>query len=610
MNTRRRFLRASAAAGAGTALNALSPTCTWAASAGAATVVDGVGPVTNLVISKGRLEIDGRSAKPTLVNDLLPGPVLRFREGETITIRVTNQLEETTSIHWHGLLVPPEMDGVPGVSFAGIPPGETFTYRFPLRQNGTYWYHSHSGNQEQAGLYGPFIIDPVTRDPFAYDSECVVMLSDWTFENPARVLAKMKKLGSYYNFNRRTLGDVFRDATRDGWRATLADRMEWAKMRMDPTDIADVTGFTYTYLLNGQSANQNWTTFFKPGERIRMRFINAGAMSHFDVRIPGLDMTLVQADGQNVEPVTVEEFRIAPAECYDMIVQPRAEAAYTIFAEAMDRSGYAAGTLALRSGLRAPIPERRVRPLRTMADMGMSGDAMGGMAMPADGGKAKADAMPSMAMPARAAPAQPKTDAMPGMAMPANDVPTKTAMQAKAHGPDRHGPGNSTIAEMPASRVSEAGSGLGDAGRRVLVYTDLRRLSADGPDGTPEREIELHLTGNMERQIWGFDGKKYSEAEEPIPFDYGKRLRVTFVNDTMMDHPMHLHGMWMVLENGAGAKRPRKHTINVKAGERLSFDVEPDEPGKWAFHCHLLFHMELGMLRVVSVGDAKAKAQT
>ena len=629
MNHRRRFLQASAAAGAGTVLHALSPTYTWAASAKAATILEGVGPVTNLVISKGKLDIDGRSATPTVVNDLLPGPILRFREGETITIRVTNQLEETTSIHWHGLLVPPEMDGVPGVSFAGIPPGATFTYRFPLRQNGTYWYHSHSGNQEQAGLYGPFIIDPVTPEPFAYDSECVVMLSDWTFENPARVLAKMKKLGSYYNFNRRTLGDVFRDASRDGWRATLADRLEWAKMRMDPTDIADVTGFTYTYLLNGQSANQNWTTFFKPGERIRMRFINAGAMTHFDVRIPGLDMTLVQADGQNVEPVTVEEFRIAPAECYDMIVQPRAEAAYTIFAEAMDRSGYAAGTLALRSGLRAPIPERRKRPLRTMADMGMSGAAMGGMAMPANGGKAttdampgmampasaapaqpKMDAMPGMAMPASAAPAQPKMDAMPGMAMPASDVPAKTAMQAKPHGPDRHGPGNSTIAEMPTSRVNEAGSGLGDAGRRVLVYTDLRSLSADGPDGTPEREIELHLTGNMERQIWGFDGKKYSEAEEPIPFDYGKRLRVTFVNDTMMDHPMHLHGMWMVLENGAGVKRPRKHTINVKAGERLSFDVEPDEPGKWAFHCHLLFHMELGMLRVVSVGDAKAKGQT
>ncbi len=627
MNPRRRFLQVGVAAGAGTALHALAPGYGWAASAGTTPMPAGSGPFADLVIAKATFDIDGKSARPTVVNGVLPGPVLRFREGETVTIRVTNQLEETSSIHWHGLIVPENMDGVPGVSFSGIPAGETFTYRFPLRQSGTYWYHSHSGNQEQAGLYGPFIIDPAAPDPFAYDSECVVMLSDWTFEDPARVLAKMKKMGSYYNFNRRTMADLFRDASRDGWRATLSDRMEWAKMRMDPTDIADVTGFTYTYLLNGQSATQNWTTLFKPGERIRMRFINAGAMTHFDVRIPGLKMMLVQADGQNVEPVTVEEFRIAPAESYDMIVQPGAEAAYTVFAEAMDRSGYAAGTLALRPGLRAPIPQRRVRPLRTMADMGMSGDAMGGMTMPAGAAPAepRMDAMPGMGMPTAAVPTAPKMDAMPGMAMPADVAPAKPkmeampaggapaqpdAMPAKPHGPDRHGPGNSTIAEMPTRRLNEPGSGLGDAGRRVLMYSDLRRLSADGPEGTPEREIELHLTGNMERQIWGFDGKKYSEAKEPIPFDYGKRLRVTFVNDTMMDHPMHLHGMWMVLENGAGAKRPRKHTINVKAGERLSFDVEPDEIGKWAFHCHLLFHMELGMLRVVSVADPKAKEQT
>ncbi|VTU44529.1 Copper resistance protein A precursor (plasmid) [Variovorax sp. RA8] len=630
MNPRRRFLRASAAAGAGTALHALSPSYTWAASDRALPLQESSGPVSNLVIAKGRLDIDGQSATPTVVNGLLPGPVLRFREGETATIRVTNQLEETSSIHWHGLLVPPDMDGVPGVSFAGIRPGETFTYQYKLRQSGTYWYHSHSGNQEQAGLYGPIIIDPNTPDPFAYDSECVVMLSDWTFEDPARVLAKMKKFASYYNFNRRTIADIFRDASRNGWRATISDRMEWAKMRMDPTDIADVTGSTYTYLLNGQTANRNWTALFKPGERIRMRFINAGAMTHFDVRIPGLEMTLVQADGQNVEPVAVEEFRIAPAESYDVIVQPRAAEAYTIFAEAMDRSGYAAGTLALRSGLRAPMPERRVRPLRTMADMGMSGDAMGAMSMPASVGKPtmdampgmatpsdsapmqpKMDAMPDMAMPASTATAKPKMDAMPGMTMPANAAPANaTSKQAEPHGPDRHGPGNSTIAEMPTSRVNDPGTGLGDAGRRVLVYSDLRRLSTGGREGVPEREIELHLTGNMERQIWGFDGKKYSEAEEPMPFDYGERLRVTLVNDTMMDHPMHLHGMWMVLENGAGAKRPLKHTINVKAGERLSFDVEPDEIGKWAFHCHLLFHMELGMLRVVSVVDPKAKGRT
>ena len=628
MNPRRRFLQASAAAGAGTALHALAPTHAWAASSSAATALDSSGPVTDLVIARRSRDIAGRSAMPTVVNGLLPGPILRFREGETATIRVNNQLDETTSIHWHGLLVPPDMDGVPGVSFAGIAPGETFTYRFPLRQNGTYWYHSHSGNQEQAGLYGPFIIDPATREPFAYDSECVVMLSDWAFEDPARVLANMKKFGSYYNFNRRTLGDVFRDASRDGWRATLADRMEWAKMRMDPTDIADVTGFTYTYLFNGQSADQNWTTLFKPGERIRMRFINAGAMTHFDVRIPGLEMTLVQADGQNVEPVKVEEFRIAPAESYDMIVQPRTEEAYTVFAEAMDRSGYAAGTLALRTGMRAPIPARRMRPLRTMADMGMSGDGMTGMAMPAAApAKPAGDAMPGMAMPAAtaaatppmetmpgmampsvAAPPKPAVDAMPGMAMPADTAPAKSVGQpAQPHGPDRHGPGNSTVAETPVSRVSEPGTGLGDSGRRVLVYSDLQSLQADGPVDAPQREIELHITGNMERQIWGLDGKKYSQAREPIPFALGERLRVTFVNDTMMDHPMHLHGMWMVLENGMGARRPLKHTINVKPGERLSFDVKPDEIGKWAFHCHLLFHMELGMFRVVSVVDAKGK---
>ena len=630
MNPRRRFLRVGTAAGAGTALYALSPLRSWAASPSAVSAPDGTGTITDLVIAKGRIDIDGQSAAPTVVNGVLPGPVLRFREGETATIRVTNRLEESTSIHWHGLLVPPEMDGVPGVSFDGIAPGATFTYRFKLRQNGTYWYHSHSGNQEQAGLYGPLIIDPATLEPFGYDSECIVMLSDWTFEDPQRVLAKMKKFGAYYNFDRRTLADVFRDASRDGWSATLADRALWAKMRMDPTDIADVTGFTYTYLLNGQAARQNWTTLFKPRERIRMRFINAGAMTHFDVRIPGLKMTLVQADGQNVEPVTVEEFRIAPAECYDMIVQPQADEAYTIFAETMDRSGYAAGTLALRPGLRAPIPERRKRPLRTMADMGMAGDAMAGMAMPAGSAKPTAEAMPGMAMPAAAAPAKPAKpamDAMPGMAMPAAAAPAKPAMDAMpgmamptaaapakpaamqpvAHGPDHHGPGNSTVAEMSTSRVGEPGTGLGDSGRRVLVYTDLRRLSGSGPTDVPQREIELHLTGNMERQIWGFDGKKYSEAEEPIPFTFGERIRVTFVNDTMMDHPMHLHGMWMVLENGAGAKRPLKHTINVKAGERISFDAEPDEIGKWAFHCHLLFHMELGMLRVVSVVDPKAK---
>jgi CopA family copper-resistance protein len=579
MNPRRRFLKAGALAGVGTTLHAFLPHWAGANSSPALRVTESANPIVDLVIAKGWREIDGKTATPTMVNGLLPGPILRFREGDTATIRVTNRLEETSSIHWHGLIVPPEMDGVPGVSFPGIRAGETFTYRFVLRQSGTYWYHSHSGNQEQAGLYGPLVIDPVLPEPFAfaYERESIVMFSDWTFEDPARVLANLKRYGSYYNFNRLTVSDFFRDVTRDGWRATLSDRLFWAKNRMDPTDIADVTGATFTYLLNGKSARENWTGLFGPGERIRLRFINAGAMTHFDVRIPGLEMMLVQADGQNVEPILIEEFRIAPAETYDVIVQPREDEAYTIFAETMDRSGYAAGTLAPRPGMRAPVPQRRARPRRTMSDMGMS--------MSEDDAKPNAEAMPGMTMP--------------------SDVTQSRARRStvKPHGPDHHGPGNNMVASMASSRLHEPGIGLGDAGRRVLLYTDLRRSDGRGFDGVPTREIELHLTGNMERQIWGIDGKKYSEAKQPIAFDLRRWLRVTLVNDTMMDHPMHMHGMWMRLENGEGASRPLKHTINVKAGERLSFDVLPEERGRFAFHCHLLFHMELGMFRVVEVSD-------
>jgi CopA family copper-resistance protein len=526
-----------------------------------------------------------------VINGSLPGPLVRFREGETVTLRVRNGLDEAASIHWHGLLVPYEMDGVPGVSFPGIEPGETFTYRYTVRQSGTYWYHSHSGSQEQSGVYGPLVIDPVDPDPVAFDREHVVLLSDWTFEDPKRVLAKLKKLSSYYNYQQRTVVDFFRDGARDGWGATLADRLAWGRARMDPTDNADVTGYTYTYLINGRAPALNWTGLFQVGERVRLRFINAGAMTHFDVRIPGLEMTVVQADGQHVHPVVVEEFRIAPAETYDMIVQPPREEAYTIFAETMDRSGYAAAVLAPREGMRAPIPPRRPRPLRTMADMGMGSGSMGGMT----GGTADTD--------------KGKAPSMPGMEMPADESSSPEAAAPAMHGPDQHGPGNSMVAMAPVSRLGDPGPGLAGTDRRVLVYTDLRRLTPDEDQRTPEREIELHLTGNMARQMWSIDGKKYSEAREPIPFRYGERLRVTLVNDTMMDHPMHLHGMWMVLDNGAGSHRPYKHTINVKGGEKLSFIVTPDELGPFAFHCHLLYHMELGMFRVVSVSRGSGKSQ-
>ena len=541
-----------------------------------------------LVIEKRPINLTGRDRVATMINGSVPGPVLRFREGEDVTIRVTNRLDQPTSIHWHGIILPANMDGVPGISFGGIAPGTTFTYRFTLKQSGTYWYHSHSELQEQAGMYAPIIIEPTQREPYGYDREYVVMLSDWTDEDPHTVFAKLKKQSGYYNFNKRTASDFFRDVADQGWGATISDRLEWGRMRMDPTDIADVTGYTYTFLINGKPPKANWTALYKPGERVRLRFINGSAMTYFDVRIPGLSMAVVQADGQDVQPVTVDEFRIAAAETYDVIVEPKEDRAYTIFAETMDRSGHARGTLAPRAGMSADIPALRPRPLLTMADMGMSHGTMSG---------SPAESMPEMD---HGAMMDGQGSGMQGMAHAAVAADKANAMTAMMHGPDEHGPSTDMIAMMPTNRLSEPGIGLEDTGRRVLVYTDLRSIKPGYDLRAPSREIELHLTGNMKRFIWSFDGKKLSEAE-PIRLRYGERIRFTFVNDTMMNHPLHLHGVFSELDNGAGAYKPRKHVINVKPAERLSFEVTADALGEWAFHCHLLYHMEAGMFRKIVV---------
>ena len=538
-----------------------------------------------LVIENKTVNFTGRDRPATTINGTIPGPALRWREGEEVTIHVVNRLDEPTSIHLHGILVPNAMDGVPGLTFDGIAPGETFTYRFTVKQSGTYWYHSHSGLQEQSGIYGPLVIAPAGDDPYRSDRDYVVMLSDWTDEAPRAVLANLKKQSSYYNYGKRTAVDFFRDVARNGLGATLADRLDWGEMRMDPTDIADVTGATYTYLMNGTPSGANWTALFKPGERVRLRFINGSSMTHFDVRIPGLKMTVIQADGQNVRPVPVDEFRVAVAETYDVLVEPDADRAYTIFAEAMDRSGYARGTLAPRAGMSAAIPDRRPRPLLTMKDMGMDHGNMAGMN---HGGTGHGAAEPN------------KPDAMAGMDHGAMDHGKSGTTADATHGPDDHGPGNSMVAMMPTNRLGEPGTGLENTGGRVLLYTDLRSLKRNPDLRAPGREIELHLTGNMERFMWSFDGEKYSEAE-PIVLKFGERVRFTLVNDTMMNHPIHLHGMWSDLDNGGGANKPRKHTINVKPGERLSFDVTADALGQWAFHCHLLYHMETGMFRNVIV---------
>ena len=498
--------------------------------------------------------VDGRAFTATGVNGQVPAPTLVWHEGDTVTLSVTNRLNEPSSIHWHGVRVPSPMDGVPGFSFNGIAPGETFVYRFPVRQSGTYWYHSHTMFQEQTGLYGAIVIVPKAGYSEAFDRDYVVLLSDWSAEDPDTIVSNLKGQSDYYNFGQRTVGTFFDDVSRQGLGATVSDRFEWGKMRMSPTDILDVTGATYTYLINGQPPSANWTALFKPSERVRLRFINGSSMSIFDVRIDGLPMTVVQADGNDVVPVIVDEFRISVAETYDVIVEPKESRAYTLFVQAEDRSGFARGTLAPQAGMAAAIPAMDARPMRSMVDMGMG--AMAGMDM-------------------SSMPASPEAEKLTGSV------------------------GVDNVAMMPTERLDRAGEGF-PAGRRILSYADLRALKPGTDPRPPTRTITLHLTGNMERFMWGFDGKKYSEAG-PIELTRGERVRFTLINDTMMEHPIHLHGLWSELENGQDEYRPYKHTINVKPGETLRYLVTADTPGRWAYHCHLLYHMEMGMFREVRV---------
>jgi len=516
-----------------------------------------------LIIRKEPVEVGKRRGTGVLVNGLLPSPLLRFKEGKEVVINVINEMEEETSIHWHGLYVPNNMDGVPGVVFPGIPPKGRFTYRFPVVQSGTYWYHSHSLMQEQLGLYGPLILESKDGDPIKADRDYVIVLSDWTDEDPHRILSKLKKYPGYYNFQKRTLGDFIREVREKGFSQTLRERLMWAQMRMDSRDIADVTGYTYTYLMNGQTTQENPTFIFKPGEKIRLRFINASSATYFNLQIPGLKMTIVQADGQNVYPADVDEFRIAIAETYDVIVQPKEERAYAIYAESMDRSGFVMGTLAPREGMRAVPPPRREVPELTMEDMGHHGHTNHGHHHHHEGYRMMLD------------------------------------VKKNPFGVDAD-----MVVESPRQRLEDPGVGLRNQKHKVLNYSDL--VSAEEyPIGEPSRTIEIHLVGNMERFIWrmySYDGKRLtSRFEDLIDLKYGEVVRFAIINHTMMHHPIHLHGMWMYLDNGGDALNPRKHTIDVKPGEVVFVNVKADNPGLWAFHCHVLYHMDTGMFRVVRV---------
>jgi FtsP/CotA-like multicopper oxidase with cupredoxin domain len=557
MINRRTFVKGLAVSGAAAGLG-LWPSRGFAQADSRTAQATLTGTEFDLRIGETPVNFTGAARTGITVNGSIPAPLVRWREGDTVTMRVANTLREDTSIHWHGMILPANMDGVPGLSFHGIHPGETYTYKFTVRQNGTYWYHSHSGFQEQAGLYGPLVIDAREPEPFRYDREHVVLLTDWTDEDPKRVFGKLKKQSDYYNRNRRDFGDFMRDVKAQGFGKAAADRRAWGKMRMSPTDLADVSGHTYTHLMNGVTPSGNWTGLFKPGERVRLRFINGSAMTYFDVRIPGLKMTVVAADGQYVHPVTVDEFRIACAETFDVIVEPSGQDAYTIFAQSMDRTAYAGGTLAVRPGLQAPVPSLDERVLLTMADMGHGPTGHEGH---------------NMAGPV-------------GEPHPATEKNPLVDMQAMT----------------PTPRLSDPGIGLRDNGRKVLTYADLKSTFPD-PDGRdPGRTVELHLTGHMERFAWSFNGVKFADAE-PLRLTYGERLRVVLVNDTMMTHPIHLHGMWSDLEDEAGNFMVRKHTIDMPPGTKRAYRVRADALGRWAYHCHLLYHMEAGMFREVRVEE-------
>lgn len=690
---RRRFVQGITSGGVLGALGVLSlPNVTEAATNQQA-ILEGTD--FDLTIVSAQVNFTGKVRTATTVNGVFPGPTLRMKEGTTVTIKVTNRLDVPSSIHWHGLLLPFDMDGVPGISFPGIEPGETFVYRFKVQQSGTYWYHSHSKFQEQTGLFGSIVIDPAGADPIRSDREYVLLLSDWTDQEPEWIFTRLKQQSDFFNYQMPTAGDFFRDITAMGFSQATQKRKMWNQMRMNPTDLGDVSGATFTYLANGMPASANWTALAEPGQTVRLRIINGAATSIFDVRIPGLKMTVVSADGQDVEPVEVDEFRISVAETYDVLVKMPDARAYTIFAQSIDRTGFTRGTLAPRIGMTAPVPEMDPKTWLSMVDMGMgdmgSMEGMGGHDMNSMGKKSsppqakmqgqnmssttgngqtrqagtqghdmssmKGHDMPAMqgramspvegdkqvpqagmqghematmkghdmasmpqggpalkaGMDGHAMSTMKGNTANPQAGMQGHDMPGMKGGSQDMQGQDMSSMGNTgsmpalgtgpsvdSRAMAPSKSLSDPGPRLRDNGRRVLTYADLKTVGGSADKRPPSREITLRLTGNMNRFIWGFDGKKFSEAE-PVYFNYGERLRITLINDSMMNHPIHLHGMFSEIENEEGQFQVRKHTVNAQPGKQISFQVTADAPGQWAFHCHLLYHMEAGMFRMVVV---------
>ena len=604
--SRRRFVQGLVSGGVLATLSPLASAMSGMFGNVSQTSTTGIAPVLtgtefHLTISEAMVNFTGSPRIATVINGMIPAPTLQFREGDEVTIHVKNDLSEDTSIHWHGIILPYQMDGVPGISFRGIPPGETFTYKFKLEQTGTYWYHSHSGMQEQTGMYGAIKVVPRNGERIKAQRDYVVQLSDWTDEDPMRIYAKLKSESGYYNYNKPTVIDFFRDVANDGLKSAYEKRAMWNEMRMSPTDLADLSAETLTYLMNGTTPAGNWTGLFTPGERVRLRFINGAGNTFYDVRIPGLKLTVVQTDGVDVHPVTVDEFRFGPGETYDVIVTPKDDA-YTIFAQTMDRTGYARGTLATQNGLQAPVPELDKIQWLSMGDMmgSMSHEGHGAPQATASGHAGHGSMQMDHSMHGQMNHGAMDHSMHGGMSHADHTNPLAKPSTAVRHARTEYGVSTDMRVDMPRTNLDDPGIGLRNNGRRVLTLADLKSIGGPLDKRLPTRELEFHLTGNMERYMWSIDGVSFGDST-PVSLKYGERVRVILHNDTMMTHPMHMHGLWSELETPDGAFLVRKHTIAVQPAQRISYLVTADALGRWAWHCHLAMHMDGGMFREVVV---------
>lgn len=492
----------------------------------------------NLDVDYKTVNITGKNIRAMSVDDSIPAPTIEATVGDILRVTFNNKMDVETSVHWHGVLLPNDQDGVPYLTTPPIQPGESFTYEYPIIHHGTYWYHSHTGLQEQRGVYGALVFHPAAGEVEKADHEAVIVLSDWTDEDPNQVMHNLKKSDDYYALKKNSVQSwlkVFKHGSQ-----AISNRLNGAWTRMGVMDVSDV-GYD-AFLVNGEI--QHTISTVKKGESIRLRIINAGASSYFNLEYAGGSMMIVAADGVDVEPVRVDRQRIAIAETFDVIVTIPDNGSYEFRATSEDGTGYSSTILGEGALSKAPdIP--KPNPFL----MGHSGHEMN----QTDMGGMSEENEESMLM---------------------------------DHSVMNHDMG---MKEPLSLRMSE--------------YELLRsmRPTTFNPDN-PQREVKLELTGNMERYVWSFNNKVLSE-DSKIMIRKGETVRFVMENKTMMHHPIHLHGHFFRVLNGQGKFSPLKHTVNVPPMQTVTIEFYANEEKDWFFHCHNLYHMKSGMTRVISYAE-------